>query len=472
MESSSCTSSARRTSVCALVGGLETGNGPNCHLPLPYSLVHFLCRILLIQNAPEKVAPPPSQHSLDMRDESPPLQMFNRNVGTPGRLSNTSGMALNRSVYSAASHGQIVANIESRGGGCSSRQSRDWTGNVYVEDLGGFHSDDGGFRCVEESATTSHGNMFKNPSSQPPLVTSSNVVAGGVFVEQPEMVINDNNQGNIGQRLFEGGMVNQQQQQEIPCRSKFNRQRHSLWVDSASANHDIGNTNQSDFRRYSDTRLIIEPHEQLHYDQQIFNVGTAVQVPPSSFGYHQHQHNMNSGSQSNSNINTNNNIRRTTASGTTPGGHHHPLATEDSTSSSGHCLALASELDQSPQITDILFREQDSSFDPLELNIQELLELDIRTNVHGRGVVMGSCDRETTSEYLHGSQLSVNSDPLKYFKGQSEGGDVGGEEEGQRRGTQAEQKHLLTPQSLPNLSASSENLLMQQRRGQNNYEPQ
>lgn len=140
---------------------------------------------------------------------------------------------------------------------------------------------------------------------------------------------------------------------------------------------------------------------------------------------------------------------------------------EDSSSSSSHCIAMASELDQSPQITDILFREQDSSFDPLELNIQELLELDIRTNVHGRGVVVGGCDRETTREYLHGSQLSVNSDPLKYFKGQSEGGEEG---EGQRRGTQAEQKHLLTPQSLPNLSASSENLLMQQRRGESNYD--
>lgn len=80
-------------------------------------------------------------------------------TGTPGRLSNTSGMgtqvstmALNRSVYSAASHGQIVANIESNSSqmsGGSHRQSRDWT-NVYVEDMGGFQSDDGGFRAVDE----------------------------------------------------------------------------------------------------------------------------------------------------------------------------------------------------------------------------------------------------------------------------------------------------------------------------------
>lgn len=77
-----------------------------------------------------------------------------------------------------------------------------------------------------------------------------------------------------------------------------------------------------------------------------------------------------------------------------------------------------------PQITDIIF-ETNTSFDPLELNIQELLELDVNTqNVQKK------------------SQLSLNQDDVKISDGSGE----------------IEKKKYLF-KSLPNLSASSENLL-------------
>lgn len=393
-----------------------------------------------------------------MRD-SPPLMFSNNSrtsAATPGLLSNASGMgtqvstmALNRSVYSAASHGQIVANIESNSG--SSRQSRDWT-NVQVEDMA-FHSEDGeeddtegGFRCaelqppVDFKGTQSHHHQHQQHNNYPQAIyreTEENVLSGG-----------DASLGCGARRMFDEQQDQQQQHQHgyDNGRSKFNRQRHSLWVDSGcdsggcgatmimgggtgGGNNSGSSNNQSDFRRYSDTRLMLEAageqyqHKASHQQQQqrphqIFNVATAM-TPQMGFG----------------------------------GGGVNQCGTLMTMEGTGM------ELEASPQITDILFEstEHGSSFDPLELNIQELLELDIRTNVRGGGGGGVNPPPTTTTatttacveNELRSSRLSVNSDPQKYVRGQR---------------TAAEQTHLLTPQSLPNLSASSENLLQQQPR--------
>lgn len=377
--------------------------------------------------------------------------MFNRptaasvggSTGTPGRLSNTSGMgtqvstmALNRSVYSAASHGQIVANIESNSSQMSggSRQSRDWT-NVYVEDMA-FHaasSDEGGFRPEDAGAGVStkgggggvNNTMFKGHQMHhlnqhhppPPAVPPSTAI----FVENQDIL--DTQPEICSRRLFDEQQQLQQQmdQEHFPSRSKFNRHRHSVWVDSGPMVMTASTAtkhNQSDFRRYSDTRLIMEPQDYEH-QQHIFNVAC----------------------QSSNNHNDN---ARTGGVGLEGG--------------------TAIDMEDTPQITDILFEsaEHGSSFDPLELNIQELLELDIRTNVRG-GVGGGGGASAATGQRecdeFRSSQLSVNSDPQKYFKGD-------GQMKVDRVATQAEQKHLLTPQSLPNLSASSEDLFQQQRQQQ------
>lgn len=379
--------------------------------------------------------PPPTQEPTDLR-ESPPLMFHNRG---PPNVVQASTMALNRSVYSAASHGQIV--IESNSGGGSSSQSRDWT-NVYVEEMAPYAAD-GGDVMMAPAASNNAGQFMDHhhhhhqphvhqqqhhhhlPHLQDPLGDT-----------QPEMC------SRRQQQLYE----EQQQQQQM--RMKFNRQRHSLWVDSGPA---VMTMNQSDLRRYSDTRLMVgggeqhqQPQQQQH-EPHIFNVATAAALPP--IGGHC------GGATSQSNNNNN-------------GGGHHGV---DST-------AIEMGDGESPQITDILFEGAEGSFDPLELNIQELLELDIRTS--GRGdqqqqqqlsVGMGMMMMSPGTE-LRTSQLSVNSDPQKYFKcdGQrklggvvdiSGGGGIGG---GSGVAVASEERHnLLAPQSLPNLSASSENLLQQ-----------
>lgn len=395
-----------------------------------------------------------------MRD-SPPL-MFNRptaasvgggSTGTPGRLSNTSGMgtqvstmALNRSVYSAASHGQIVANIESNSSQMSggNRQSRDWT-NVYVEDMA-FHAaggDEGGFRPEDAVAGVStkgggavhtttfkvhqmhHLNQHHPPAQAVPPSTA-------IFVENQD-ILSDTQPEICSRRLFDEHQLMQQQlqqhldQEHFPSRSKFNRHRHSVWVDSGPMVMNASTAtkhNQSDFRRYSDTRLIMEPQDYEH-QQHIFNVACQ------------------------SSNNTNKDSARTGGVGLDGGG-------------------TAIDMEDDPQITDILFESADhgSSFDPLELNIQELLELDIRTNVRGGGGGGASAALgQREGDEFRSSQMSVNSDPQKYFKGD-------GQTRVDRVATPAEQKHLLTPQSLPNLSASSEDLFQQQRQPQQQHQQQ
>ena len=177
---------------------------------------------------------------------------------------NVSTMALNRSVYSAASHGQIVANIESNGG--SSRESRDWT-NVQVEDMV-YHSEgeeeayrQGFHYHVDDLAGGSSSEGFRHP------------LAGQ---GAPTVV--------VGRRLFEGEAEQSPQSQfQAPPfdqamtggRGKFHRQRHSMWVGEQGSHGGSGSNNQSsDFRRYSDTRLVIEP--ELDYRPHIFNVATAM----------------------------------------------------------------------------------------------------------------------------------------------------------------------------------------------------
>lgn len=351
-----------------------------------------------------------------------------------------STMALNRSVYSAASHGQIVANIESNS---QMGQSRDWT-NVYVEDMA-FHSDDGGFRCVEDgggggaaaSSKASNLNMFKQQQppqhhqyyhqhhhqqqhhgqqqQQPQTVGTPSTA---IFLENQD-ILSDTRPEMCSRRLFEEHQMRHQMEQQQQS-SKFNRQRHSLWVDNNGPMMMNNNSNQSDFRRYSDTRLIMEPHDSDYEQHRIFNVATAAAlVPPQGY----------QGSQSGS------------------GGGSSSSRTLDCPVMS----AAAAAEENNPQITDILFEstEHGSSFDPLELNIQELLELDIRTNLRP-GLEVGD-------EEFRSSQLSVNSDPQRYFKGDT----AAGQSTRAEVATQAEQKHLLTPQSLPNLSASSEELNQQ-----------
>lgn len=90
-------------------------------------------------------------------------------------------------------------------------------------------------------------------------------------------------------------------------------------------------------------------------------------------------------------------------------------------------LLMQQQQPSAPQITDIIF-ETNTNFDPLELNIQELLELDVNTqNLQKK------------------SQLSLNQE---IYAGDVKICD----------GSEIEKKKYLF-KSLPNLSASSENLL-------------
>lgn len=194
----------------------------------------------------------------------------------------------------------------------------------------------------------------------------------------------------------------------------------------------------------------MEPHDH-EQEHQIFNVVQAAALGAGpQMGYSNNHNNISSNMSNNNYGSQSTNQQRMIEAG---GG-----------------AAIEIEESNNPQITDILFEsaEHGSSFDPLELNIQELLELDIRTNVRGLdGHYVGAGAPAGDGEF-RSSQLSVNSDPLKYFKGDSSGGRVAGGPGGDRDkvATQAEQKHLLTPQSLPNLSASCEDLdMLQQQHG-------
>lgn len=454
-------------------------------------------RILLIQNAPEKVAPP-AQEMVDLR--ASPSLLFNRTAasvgstgtGTPGLLSSTASgigtaqvsmVALNRSVYSAASHAQIVANIENNsqisgcGGGGGS--SRDWT-NVYVEDMPEFHSDESGYPCssagdsVEPNLSHFNGHQHHQSQQSYPLQNPSSL--SYMMMEGQDIASDCSPHEMCAGRLSDGSYQIQHytqhhsaetpQNQFMANRSKFNRQRHSLWVgDTTTTTTGVGipvaaaaaaaATSQSDFRRYSDTRLICEPRdypateEPLRSDEyRVFNVGM-----PTAMGYN--NNNNNSRSQSNNNSTT-------------------MIMGPKRTTMEGTAAASATSDEEAPQVTDILFAssaEHGSSFDPLELNIQELLELDIRTNVIG-AMGCGAADRD----FHQSSQLSVNSDPQKYFKEGQEVVHNDDEDDPNGNGTRADndvsllhreqREHLLTrppPLSLPNLSASSDDLLQRHR---------
>lgn len=338
-------------------------------------------------------------------------------------LSNGSGMgtqvstmALNRSVYSAASHGQIVANIESNSG--SSSQLRDWT-NVHVEDMA-FHSE--GEEDLEQQHHHHQQHGFRSSSLEGTAGSSSNAMfrvhnqhqtpPPAIFLETRDIL------DEAHRHPFDYADQQQASGSGGGGRCKFNRQRHSMWVDNhceSSSNTSSNTNNQSDFRRYSDTRLVMEPDREVYQQQhQIFNVATAL---TPQMGYR--------------------------------GGEIGPGVGGVSTSI---------DIEAEPQITDIIFESADhgSSFDPLELNIQELLELDIRTNV--RAAVAGGEAHKAETELFRSSQLSVNSDPQKYSNKRQSGENKGHQQ--QRRCD--DRKQLLTPQSLPNLSASCENLLHQQ----------
>lgn len=303
---------------------------------------------------------------------------------TPRRFSHLSGMgtevsssATNRNAYSAASHGQIVANIESTCQSGCSRQARDLSANVHLDDLV-LHSD-----VVEEqssgNAANRDSNVYRGGRHKAPQPSASAIFLENqdILSETPSSTVHSTS-SNQHNRVFD--------ETQLPARSKFSRQRHSVWLGSEYE------TSHNEFRRFSDTKVMA--------DHNIFNVAKALPTPQIGHG------------------------------GVQPDGQQ---------------TVINIEVD--PQITDILFdtTEQGSSLDPLELNIQELLELDIRTNNIRANAGATGAEIQGRS-----SQLSVNSDPQMYRTRDS------------GQATTQEQKQLLcTPQSLPNLnlSASRENLL-------------
>lgn len=341
-------------------------------------------RILLIQNAPEKIHPlsPPSPVA---RHHLPRNSSSSTTNGTGG-ISDNIHHNINR-----PSHGQIVANIENN----PSHFERDW----MLDD-----SSQSSFKpCPQGSGSMtpfhdSVHNMYENPLPQPPRSSSQSTNSSGSGINQlpnpatTNVVSLPGNSKTNDLNLFK---VNTHalnfpnsavflENSDILNDAQYPKlyHRHSTIFVSPEINENLNKFLAKDTRRYSDTKLL---HQQRvtstsapnDWSMPIFNVTNVLGLS----------------------------IPTTT-------------------------LTTTDEPINNINITDIIFENADhNNFDPLELNIQEMLELDIHQQ------------RDTNINNSNKARLSLNNVSISNI------------ESGCATGNRTIFK------SLPNLSASSENLL-------------
>lgn len=292
--------------------------------------------------------------------------------------SSTSNGAANSNI-NRPSTGQIIANIENN----PMHYERDWT----LDD-----SSQSSFKpCLQGSGSMtplpfhdSVHNMYENP------VRSSSSTSGGGsghnLNEAPSSSTSANNPNTSDLQYFK---VNAQslnysnsavflENSDILNDAGYPKlyHRHSTIFMTPEINDNLDKFLGKDVRRYSDTRLLKQKSDEMPIP--IFNVPNVTDVP----------------------------------------------------------LASVDQTFESNNITDIIFENSGHHFDPLELNIQEMLELDVRQNVN-----QSQPDRAKARHSLN-NVSSVTTAAIVNCDGS---------------GNFAENRKIF--KSLPNLSGSSENLL-------------
>lgn len=284
------------------------------------------------------------------------------------------------------SHGQIIANIEN-----NPHYERDWTlDDVSQVSFKPCPQGSGSLTPFHDSVHNMYENQVRLTSSD----NSSHESANEQIYNQIPLSAGGAQKRTNELNLFKLGT----EQLKYPASAVFleNRDilndtaypklyhRHSTVIISPDVTDNLDKLLGKDTRRYSDTKLLQQHNNRVSQSSnQIFNVtnilGPTI-VPTTSLVTSQHEHN-------------------------------------------------------EPQITDIIFERNDgtSNFDPLELNIQEMLELDIKTQ---------QLERK--------SQLSLNSHNVNL---------VVTDENDTITSPTAGSRHTNIFKSLPNLNASSENLL-------------
>lgn len=341
-------------------------------------------------------------------------------------------------------HGQIVANIENN----PNHYERDWTlDDVSQMSFKPCIQGSGSLTPFHDSVNNMYENQVKLNSGESTSQNSSN--------EHIFNQISDSSSGGGGGgitlkrtndlRLFK---IEPDQMLKYPASAVFleNRDilndggpssysklyhRHSAIITApTNLNENLDKLLGKDVRRYSDTRLSQIASSQKHLDQQ-----------------HQHQHNQLLPS------NQIFNVTNVLGSNIQP---IPPLATSNNQSNN------------QPQVTDIIFERTGgadngkTNFDPLELNIQEMLELDIQTQK------LDKKSRLSLNQNNLGHCINIRDD--SYFRSRADGSGGNFEDDVENLGSRSgsgnsrnytavtnEKKNIF--KSLPNLNASSENLL-------------
>lgn len=315
-------------------------------------------RILLIQNAPEKihVAPP-----------SPVIHHLSINTSSNTRTRREGSHDLDR-----ANHGQIVANIENNPGVSSTN-------------------------AASASRQTTNEQLSDNRS----YTTAVFPPSSSVFVEEED----------------ESGGFNDYRPNSF--RRILTNESRNYSIVPLDKDSKMNNRSQDslDIRRYSDTRLL-QTFDSRHVLglKVMDNIPHLYQTSPAPRRLsvsQQSSKQFESVSQSDECVND--------SSMYSPYGkavYHIP-------DSFAPAVDVVSQYEEQPQVSDIVFDDSSRDFDPLELNIQEMLELDVKT-----------------AQQRKKSVLSLNRDqPVPCHK------------------VNIYEANKSVFKSLPNLSASSENLL-------------
>ncbi|XP_059619177.1 uncharacterized protein LOC132263431 [Phlebotomus argentipes] len=302
-------------------------------------------RILLIQNAPEKIHQ--IQSSSPMMSQRP----FPRN-GSSSTTGNypvgATAANLGQMYARPPSHGEIVANIENN----HLNYDRDWTLDD-VSQMSFKPCPQGSGSMTPLAFHDSVHNIYEQPSGNTSRSSQEHIISAPGTSRTGDLSLFKLGNASSAVFLENRDILNDGAYPKVTCRHS------SVGINPLEITEGIS----KDTRRFSDTKLLQHSTDPVASDA-IFNVTNLL--GPS----------------------------------------------------------IPAKCDATPQITDIIF-EAGSSFDPLELNIQEMLELDIQQQKK--------------------SQLSLNANSAKAIL---------------LPGETARSRPLF--KSLPNLSGSSENLLQKQ----------
>lgn len=408
-------------SIFAFVSSLAGTQSVNYYLHLPPLVLpinQFISfRILLIQNAPEKIHPlsPPSP-VLVVRHHNLP-RMNNMSSGHP-----TSASASNN--YNRSAHGQIVANIENN----PSNYERDWMlddssqssfkpcpqGSGSLTPLP-FHDsahtmyDPGQLRSSSHSSTNGSGpdlsqmpNAMHSSGTGANYTTSTATAAPSSTNKTHDMSLFKMNAPH-GSHHFPNSSVFLENSDILDDKDYPKLyHRHSTIIIGPDTHNEI-----SANRRYSDTKLLhAASDDDIVPDPTAHNLDSIKKMPIFN------------------------------------------VATVLGASIQPPVAATHNDSYTVPQITDIIFENSTGgTFDPLELNIQEMLELDT------------SSSRNALNRPRHSMHNVAFTDPKYAIDAPATTGDGHAKHERIARDARSTIENRNIFKSMPNLSASSENLL-------------